>query len=246
MAENTKIEWATHTFNGWTGCTPVSPGCDYCYAESWAKRSGQVKWGAGEARRRTTETNWKKPLKWNAMAEGSAERPRIFCNSLSDMFDSQVQIQWLYDQLDLIEATPNLDWLAVTKRINRAAALAQFGHRPWPANLWIGVSVEIPLYMEPRLRDLMKIPAPVRFLSIEPLLEPVRLPDAGPFPDWVIVGGESGSDRPMDPDWARDLRDDCRWHGIPFFMKQMAKKAEIPADLMVREFPTPVQRGCNG
>ena len=117
MAENTKIEWADHTFNPWTGCTKVGPGCDHCYAEGWAKRSGQVQWGHGAARRRTSEANWKQPMRWNAEAERIGVRYRVFCASLADVFDNEVPAEWRADLFDLIAKTPNLDWLLVTKRV---------------------------------------------------------------------------------------------------------------------------------
>jgi protein gp37 len=133
MAENSKIEWCDHTFNPWTGCTKVSPGCANCYAESWSKRSGIVTWGKGQPRRRTSEGNWKQPLKWNhdaarewqswtAAVEAGADagkmprRPRVFCSSLADWLDDEVPIEWLIDLLELIRTTPNLDWLLLTKR----------------------------------------------------------------------------------------------------------------------------------
>ena len=109
MAENTKIEWADHTFNPWTGCTKVSSACDHCYAEGWAKRSGHVKWGSGQPRRRTSDANWRMPLKWSREAERTGVRPRVFCASLADVFDNEVPDQWRIDLFDLIQRTPNLD-----------------------------------------------------------------------------------------------------------------------------------------
>jgi len=97
MGENSKIEWTDHTFNPWVGCTKVSPGCDHCYAEAWSKRSGLVQWG-NNPRRRTSESNWQKPLKWNDQARAfkgeHGHRPRIFCASLADVFDNQADPAW--------------------------------------------------------------------------------------------------------------------------------------------------------
>ena len=87
MAENTKIEWATHTFNPWVGCTRISPACDNCYAAGWAKRTGQAHLWGGE-RRRTTASNWQQPRKWNRAAEAAGRRDRVFCASLADVFDN--------------------------------------------------------------------------------------------------------------------------------------------------------------
>lgn len=121
MAENTSIEWADHTFNPWTGCTKVSHGCDGCFAESWAKRSGTVRWGVGEPRRRTTNANWRLPPKWNAQAEREGRRFRVFCASLADVFDNEVPQEWRDDLFRLIERTPRLDWLLLTKRVGNVA-----------------------------------------------------------------------------------------------------------------------------
>lgn len=286
MSENTKIEWCDHTFNPWTGCTKVSPGCAHCYAESWSKRSGIVEWGPGKPRKRTSEANWEKPLKWDKEAAAKGVRYRVFCASLADWLDDEVPIEWLVDLLDLIFKTPNLDWLLLTKRpenfsvrmmhawlfscgwrdgqtesepvakeMECAAKIHAFtwGENP-PANVWIGTTVEDQERADERIPSLFGIPAAVRFLSCEPLLEAVDLIGKDtqgsalhpylddPKIDWVICGGESGNGcRPFDAEWARSLRDQCKDAGVAFFMKQMggARKpfAAIPADLMVREFP---------
>ena len=142
MGKNSKIEWCDHTFNPWIGCQKVSPACEHCYAESWAKRSGLVKWGPGAERRRTSEGYWKQPLAWNRRAKLMAKvweqakatypgveddpmfigarRPRVFCGSLCDVFDNAVPPEWRVDLLALIRATPRLDWLLLTKRIGNA------------------------------------------------------------------------------------------------------------------------------
>ena len=235
MAENSKIEWTDHTFNAWVGCTKVSPACDNCYAESWAKRSGSPELWQGE-RRRTTEANWRKPIKWNAEAEKLGIRYKVFCNSLADVFDNEIDPEWFGDLWRLIRATPNLDWLLLTKRIGNAVKM-------WPGgeykNVWLGATV---INQEEADRDIPKLldtPAAVRFLSMEPLLGPIELYQLYNI-DWIIVGGESGPNaRPMHSAWARNLRDKCQTDGVPFFMKQMTKKAPIPDDLMIRQFPEP-------
>jgi protein gp37 len=104
MAENTKIEWAHHTFNPWIGCAKVSPGCDHCYAEAdFSTRRTVVQWGAGQPRKRTAPSTWAQPLRWNAEAERLGVRYRVFCASLADVFDNEVPVQWRRDLLDLIE-----------------------------------------------------------------------------------------------------------------------------------------------
>lgn len=223
MAENTAIEWADHTFNPWTGCTKVSPGCDGCYAESWAKRSGTVRWGAGEPRRRTTDANWRLPLKWNAQAEHGGRRFRVFCASLADVFDNDVPQEWRDDLFRLIERTPHLDWLLLTKRIGNVAhqAWPRWMQQGFPRNVWIGATMVDQGEVDRDARKLLALPARVHFISYEPALGPIDVApwlrpycDAGsrPHPDgggvtcprcggaggcgglsWVIAGGESGS-----------------------------------------------------
>ncbi len=246
MGENSKIEWTDHTFNSWVGCTKVSPACDHCYAEGWAKRTGQSHLWSGE-RRRTTETNWRQPIKWNREAEATGVRRRVFCASLADVFDNQVPAKWRDDLWHRIEQTPHLDWLLLTKRPQNIAKMLPdplTGTKPWGAgwpNVWLGTTGENQDELNRRLPHLLSVAARVHFLSGEPMLARLHLPsqDAYWYPlGWVICGGESGPNaRPMDPTWARSLRDQCAASGVPFFMKQMAKKAPIPADLMVRQFP---------
>lgn len=156
MGEQTTISWCDHTFNGWEGCTKISPGCKNCYAETRNHRFGNDNWGKGKPRRRTSAANWKQPLKWNkhswicsecgyAMTEGESKgyracptgkhfvqhhRARVFCASLADWLDDEVPIEWLTDLLKLIHDTPNLDWLLLTKRPENffARTRAAIGH----------------------------------------------------------------------------------------------------------------------
>lgn len=260
MSANSKIEWTDHTFNPWIGCTKVSPACDHCYAEvSTPSRTLGVTWGAGQERRRTSVANWAMPLRWNAQAEAfraqHGRRQRVFCASLADVFDNEVPVDWRFDLFRLIEATPQLDWLLLTKRIGNVMAMVHGGallmranQWTWPKNLWIGATICNQKEAARDIPKLLDIPAPVRFLSIEPLLGPVRLDVMALDPDrvilnalngqcgvgfahrhggyargieWVIVGGESGHQaRPMHPDWARSLRDQCAAAEVPFLFKQ--------------------------
>ncbi len=269
MAENTKIEWATHTFNPWEGCQKVGPGCDHCYAETRNARYNKgsaPNWGPGAPRRRTSPANWRKPLKWNREAAGQVERPRVFCASLADVFDNAVDPEWRADLFELIRITPNLDWLLLTKRIgnvsamvDRDGAIADNGARYLPANVWLGATV---VNQEEADRDIPKLLATkadlgarIVFLSCEPLLGPVDLrklrPDGINFTldaltgkgehllgyrgqtgkiDWVIVGGESGRNaRPMHPNWARSLHNQCAGAGVAFFMKQWGEWLPLSA-----------------
>lgn len=178
MAENSKIEWCDHTFNPWTGCTKVSPGCDHCYAEGWAKRSGLVKWGAGQERRRTSADYWRQPVKWNRIAERDGVRRRVFCASLADVFDNQVPVEWRSDLWRVVRETPSLDWLLLTKRPQNIAKMLPGPIAttlwPWP-NVWLGTTVENQEEADRRIPHLLAVPAAVRFLSCEPLLGPVDL-----------------------------------------------------------------------
>ena len=122
MGANSKIEWTTHTFNPWWGCTKVSEACKHCYAEAWAKRVGQNVWGPKPERRLLSDNHWRQPLKWNRDAANAAERPRVFCASMADVFEDRDELIEHRDRLfDLIEATPKLDWLVLTKRPQNVA-----------------------------------------------------------------------------------------------------------------------------
>jgi protein gp37 len=251
MAENSKIEWTDHTFNPWVGCTKVSPACDHCYAEGWARRTGQSGLWAGE-RRRTSPSNWKQPYKWNNAAPLSGRRQRVFCASLADVFDNQVPQEWRADLFAMIRETPNLDWLLLTKRPQNIQKMLPTDWGEGYPNVWLGTTVENRAEADRRVPVLLKTPAAIRFLSCEPLLEHVHLgylqwPNETVGPrngwsailgcrwadgrlvervrplDWVICGGESGPGaRTLDPKWAESLRGQCEAGGVAFFMKQMS------------------------
>lgn len=240
MGENSKIEWTHHTFNPWSGCAMVSPGCANCYAAAMPlpRRRGAV-WGPHAARQHASDTYWKQPVKWDREAKAAGERRRVFCASASDFFEKHadpVENRKLDDARDrlfnLIAVTPNLDWLLLTKRPENAVAWwgqklaeaeANGAEAWWPSNAWMGTSVENQRRANERIPHLLKMPAPVVFLSMEPLLGRVWLPNEY-LEDpraWVIVGGESGPDaRPMREEWAREIRDACTAYGVPFLFKQ--------------------------
>ena len=229
MAENSGIEWTHHTFNPWTGCTKVSPACDYCYAEAWSKRSGHVEWGPRGQRRRTK--TWGNPIKWDRDAGIAGVRFRVFCASLADVFDNHRSIdpEWRADLWKMIEQTPNLDWLLLTKRPQNVVKFAPFRwyDEGWPENVWIGTTVENQDEAYRRLDHLVGIPAKVRFLSCEPLLGSITLRAWLPRLHWVITGGESGANfRPADADWFRSLRDECNEFDVPFLFKQWEGKTQ--------------------
>lgn len=239
MAENSKIEWTDHTFNPWIGCQKVSPGCDHCYAESMAKRYGWVTWGPHGERKRTSVSNWRKPLQWAKAARGTGKRPRVFCASLADWLDNQVPREWRYDLWGLIEQTPELDWLLLTKRPENYAKLVPWHTDKIPQNIWLGTTAENQEQAERRGRILRDIPARVRFLSCEPLLSEIQFePETLLALDWIIVGGENGHGaRMMQAWWAEHICDQCKVAGVHFFMKQMTQKKPIPEHLLIREFP---------
>lgn len=182
MSANTKIEWADHTFNPWEGCQKVGPGCDHCYAESRNARFAggtAINWGPGAPRRRTSEANWRLPLKWNAEAERLGIRYRVFCASLADVFDNEVDPQWRDDLFDLIAKTPNLDWLLLTKRIGNVGNMlpVPFDFDKHYPNVWLGATIVNQEEADRDIPKLLQVPAAKRFLSMEPLLEPVNLAD---------------------------------------------------------------------
>lgn len=235
MGEVTGIEWCDKTWSPWFGCTKVSAACDHCYAEAWAKRTGIVKWG-NEPRRLASPGYWKRPVKWNRDAEKSGDRPRIF-PSLCDPFDNQVDPQWRSELFQLIEDTPHLIWTLLTKRPQNVTKMIW---PKWdaglPRNIWLGATVESRSELK-RVFHLREVPAAVRFLSCEPLLEALGPLYLGGI-HWVITGGESGPKRrPMDLAWMRDIRDQCAGAGVAFFGKQDDKVRELPADLLVRQLP---------
>ncbi len=223
MAENSGIEWTTHTFNPWIGCTKVSPACDHCYAEAWDNRFGGERWGPHAPRTRTK--TWGNPVKWNRQAGLTGERPRVFCASLADVFDNHRSIEdaWRRELWKLIEDTPNLDWLLLTKRPQNVwkFAPARWMQDGFPPHVWIGTTVENQEEADRRIPHLAQLPARVRFLSCEPLVGPVSIRRWVSDLHWVITGGESGNHfRPVDPQWFRDLRDDCARASVPFLFKQ--------------------------
>jgi protein gp37 len=265
--ENSKIEWCHHTFNPWEGCQKAGPGCDNCYAEARNKRFNggtAVNWGPGAPRQRMSEVNWKLPLRWNRQAAKSGTRPRVFCASLGDVFDNAVSNEWREDLFNLIEVTPNLDWLLLTKRIGNVGNMLPVPFdfdRHYP-NVWIGATICNQAEADRDIPKLLEISAAKRFLSMEPLLGPVDLklgvcPKClvqhnglhqstcsgsswpmrvySPKIDWVIVGGESGPNaRPMHTDWARILRGQCQAAGVLFFFKQWGEW--LPSHLQGNEY----------
>lgn len=275
----------------------MSPGCKFCYAERDSKRNPGVlgEWGPEGTRVIAADAQWNNPPKWNREAEASGVRARVFCASLADVFEGpetmpesmglDAATSYNYPEFiptlnneevssargrlfEMIDDTPHLDWLLLTKRPENVLPLyGTYVHwvhgGKWPANVWIGATVENQQCAEYRAPHLMRIREAgcrVVFMSAEPLLEAI---DVRPWLDpqrgvnWVICGGESGAVdkiRPFDVNWGRMLRDQCADKGVPFFMKQLGHRplnliqlavkgkgedlADLPEELRVREFPT--------
>lgn len=218
MAEISAISWTDATFNPWIGCTRVSPACDRCYAARDNERHKWVDgWGTGVPRRRTSAQNWNNPIRWNRKAAQSGYHPRVFCASLADVFDNEVDQAWRDDLWQLIRETPLLRWMLLTKRIGNAAKMLP-GDWPWP-QCGIMATCVTQQEWDRDVPKLMALSAPWRGVSIEPILEPITI--GSRWPDWVITGGESGPGfRPLDMDAVRHMRDQCARLGIAFHHKQ--------------------------
>jgi protein gp37 len=220
LSANSSIEWTKHTFNISWGCVKSSPGCDHCYAESWAKRYGWG-WGPGAERRVLSPAYWAEPLKWNAAAAKAGTRDRVFCSSMTDVFLNDATIDQERTKLwPLIRQTPHLDWLLLTKHPERFKANLPDDWGDGYPNVVLMVSVENN-DAKWRVDILRKTPAPRRGLSVEPMLGRVNEVALSGI-HWVIAGGESGAQaRPMHLDWVRELRDRCVESQIAFFLKQL-------------------------
>ncbi len=264
MGEVTKISWTNHTFSPWIGCSKISPGCKFCYAEAENKRYGRRNlWGPDSTRQQTSEAYWRQPLKWNAAAEKDGERRRVFCGSWCDVMEAGSYLDGIRKDLyELIPRTPWLDWLMLTKRPENFGPLlpSTWMDNP-PANVWLMTTVESSDFLF-RTDFLKAFPAVVHGLSIEPLLGP--MPTLGEHLDGidlVIVGGESGPNaRPCDVAWIRSIVQQCAAAKVACWVKQLGEMAvdqlgpmrgamfpatdrkgslleSLPSDLRVRQMP---------
>lgn len=250
----TKIEW-THrpgttgeTWNPVTGCTKISEGCAHCYAERMSKRlKGRFGYPEDDPFRVTVHPDkLELPLRW--------KKPRtVFVCSMGDLFHKDVPTQTIALVWRMMNKASRHTFLVLTKRPKRMAYfLKQYDIQPLPS-VWLGVTTENQQRANERIPLLLQCPAAVRFVSVEPMLGPVDIRGAlgfsfsdahegflydVPAVDWIIVGGETGAGaRPMDPGWARSVRDQCKAAGIPFFIKKVFPKKPVPADLFIREYP---------
>jgi len=272
----TTIGWTDETWNPVTGCTKVSAGCKHCYAERITER-----WGRDFAKIELHESRLRQPLTW--------KKPRmVFVNSMSDQFHESVPFEFIDKCFAAMACSRRHRYQILTKRPARMAeylcrkgvaeniawttnfVIKQESHYgesvPWPLpNVWLGTSVENQAAADERIPHLLRCPAAVRFLSVEPLLGPVNLgdceawhtEDTGALPpgsdprldiDWVIIGGESGpGHRPMQIDWLRSIVDQCKAAGVPVFVKQDSgprpgQQGRIPDDIWaLKEFPKPTR-----
>lgn len=233
--KNSAIEWTHHTFNPWWGCTKVSAGCDNCYAANLSRRYGHNVWGHDTQRRFLSDATWNQPLVWNSEAAAAGAHERVFCASMGDVFECRSDlVPHRLRLLNLIGATSNLNWLLLTKRPHSIKKLLPHGYE-FPANVWLGTTVENQEAANKRIKHLLEFKAPaVRFLSCEPLLGPVdirRYLERGPNEvavNWVIAGGESEHGaRPMNPEWAESLLAQCQEAGVPFLFKQWGSWALV-------------------
>ena len=266
MGKETGISWTNHTFSPWWGCSRVSPGCEHCYAETFAKRVGHSKsgsklplWGVDAERRPASAASWAELVKWNAKAKRDGVRRRVFVASMADVFEvapeRNASANLVMDAgrkrlWSAIEDAPHLDFQLLTKRPENVEAFVPWGN-DWPTNVWLGVTAEDQARADERIPVLLEIPARVRFVSAEPLLEELNLSRyvfdreasirkvmRGPALnydqadsvitsaiDWVIVGGESGPGaRPFALEWARALVEQCSAAGVACFVKQMGSR----------------------
>lgn len=254
MGRATEIAWTDATFNPWWGCVRVSPGCVHCYAEAFAKRTGNAVWGVQAPRRFFTEKHWREPLNWNAAAEKAGVRKRVFCASMADVFEDRDDLDpWRAKLWVLIESTPWLDWQLLTKRPENIADrlplrwLPIGGSPRVPRNLWLGATAEDQEHYGTRWPDLAEAArdfgVSTTFISYEPALGPLEVlchgcghnvaahhaPDQGGcsgwFPSWIIVGGESGGGaRPFVVEWAASVVGQCRRSPIRCFVKQLGRQ----------------------
>lgn len=213
MSTISKIEWTEMTWNPMTGCSKVSPGCKNCYAETMTKRlqaMGTNGYDNGFDISLLPE-RLDQPLR--------RKKPTVyFVNSMSDLFHEKASFSFLDEVFDVIARTPQHTYQILTKRAGRMSKY--FSKRTPPKNAWLGVSVEDKKYGLPRIDKLRTIPAKIRFLSVEPLLEDLGEINIDGI-HWVIVGGESGSNaRPMKAEWAENIRQQCENCDVAYFFKQ--------------------------
>jgi protein gp37 len=251
--KNSGINWTDHTANFWWGCMKVSDGCKNCYAETLSKRYGKSIWGPpATTKREFKKSVWQDIFKWDEEARAEGIRRRVFVSSMSDFLEDHPQVnEWREHAKIVIRRLTHLDILMLTKRPENAPLFLGDWWEEWPAHVWMGTTVENQKAYDERIDILTLIPAPIHFLSVEPMLEPIYFYNHLPSileVEWIICGGESGPRaRPFEWDWARDIAAQCGELDIAFWMKQGGgirpphELHELPEDLRIRELPTTTQ-----
>jgi len=245
MSANSKISWTHHTFNLIWGCEKIAPECASCYAEAWARRMGYHVWGKDQPRRTLSEKYWREPFKWNARAEKNGERARVFCGSMCDWLEDHPTVhQERLKLFPLIEQTPRLDWLLLSKRNENfdRAIPEKWCMEGVPENVWIGMTAgcqETWNACWPILESIKYRFHRLAFVSVEPMIGPLDISndlvyiDIGDedctrwiqWPDWIIIGGESEQPgrqaRKMELEWARSLIAQCKKNDVSVYVKQL-------------------------
>lgn len=256
MGENTKIGWTHHTFNPVWGCIEVDEECTFCYAKTLSHRWGFDVWGSAKNTERRTfgDKHWNEPLKWNKEAELEKAIKRVFCGSMCDIMEDHTVYETIRPKLfELIRNTVNLNWLLLTKRPENFNKYFPPAFSFSRKNVWCGTSVGYNGSKQ-RIEDLKKVPANIRFLSCEPLLDNLILTKEDlKGIHWVIVGGESGAKhRACELKWIEDIVNVCHKNNVPVFVKQMGSNLskrmklnhskgeninEFPTHLQIQQFP---------
>jgi protein gp37 len=246
--KNSAINWTDHTANFWWGCQKVSDGCKHCYAETLSKRYGKDIWGPPKTTEREPKLGiWSDIKKWDREARAEGIRRRVFVSSMSDFLEDHPMVYEAREMaMDTIEKLEWLDILMLTKRPENAPRFLERWWNDFPSHVWMGTTVENQKAAEERIMKLYSIPAKIKFLSVEPMLESIEMEAAlWQQIDWVICGGESGAGcRPFDIEWAYDLLEQCKSAGVAFWMKQLGghpnkrhELSDLPEVLRVRELP---------
>ena len=259
MAQNSTISWTHHTFNAWIGCTKISPGCKFCYAEAYAHKYRLTKWGDASQRRLTANSTWDRVLAWDRKAKKQKTRHRVFCSSLSDVMEDNPQLeQWRISLYELILKTPNIDWLILTKRPqNYWKFLPADWKNNFPKNVWLGTTICNQTEYNENYSQFSELQKQwgiqTIFVSFEPLLSNIWLTHGAP--NWSIIGGESGylkDARKMDLNWVKHLitqidnfNTEEKKHHVFFkqfgaqvakILKMQDKKGEAGIDLLPQQY----------
>jgi protein gp37 len=248
MGKETAISWTDHTFNGWWGCTPISPGCANCYAAAFDRRTGGDHFGKGKARRTFQDKHWNELLTWNEAANRDGETRKVFCFSMGDIMDEEAPEGELSRLYGFVNRCDHLVFQFLTKRPERYHKLLPFAFQH--DNVWIGATGESQLMYDQRWPVLARLrlrsacgSLPL-WISYEPAIGPLSIRGFEQKPDWIVFGGETGPHfRTMQLEWAENLLAECREFRVPFYMKQVAARTPgmgkefIPPHLHVQEYP---------